>query len=248
MDDNSNDASPDELADDLNALIEKVKGFTFIPQRDYCVPDADTIPVETTLQNCHLIETNNFNKANGMVDRFVEHTINDDKLRHSFLQFFATKIELFNGAFTIFAEEGVSEENMHYAAHIANQFLDRDGNGSVYHKKLEEYLWAQIAHIAIFKSDSRDTTKKQYFEALKSSNYPMLAALQENEMEPRQPGLPGNDETIRMIFMNIQTLGWKYMDKTEEIDMRCDELDPANPLERFQNHTPNRLKHELNSM
>ena len=31
-------------------------------------------------------------------------------------------------------------------------------------------------------------------------------------MEPGLPGLPGNDETIRMIFMNIQTLGWKYID------------------------------------
>ena len=178
-----------------------------------------------TAKDCHTIEINNFAKDNGMVDRFVDHKITNDALRHSFLQFFATKIELFNGAFTIFAEEGVSEENMHYAAHIASQFLDPSGTGSVYNPKLEEYLWAQIAHIAIFKQSSRSTNKKAYFEALDSSKYPMLAALQENEIEPGLPGLPGNDETIRMIFMNIQTLGWKHLDVPE--------LDPAYSEERF---------------
>ena len=46
MDEDSDDASPDDLDSDLNDLIEKIKGFTFIPQRDYCVPDAvESTPV-----------------------------------------------------------------------------------------------------------------------------------------------------------------------------------------------------------
>ena len=212
MDENSDDATANELNSQLAELIERVPGFTFIPQRDYCVPDAVESPT-VTAADCHTVEINNFNKDNGMVDQYVDHQITNDALRHDFLQFFATKIELFNGAFTIFAEEGVSQENMHYAAHVATKLLDPEGTGSVYDAKLEEYLWAQIAHIAIFKKTSRHTQKKAYFEALSSSSYPMLAALQENEMEPGLPGLPGNDETIRMIFMNIQTLGWKYIDE-----------------------------------
>ncbi len=210
MDAGQDDATANELNSDLAQLIERVKGFTFIPQRDYCVPDVvESAPV--TAADCPTVEINNFSKDNGMVDQYVDHQITNDALRHPFLQFFATKIELFNGAFTIFAEEGVSQENMHYAAHVATKLLDPEGTGSVYDAKLEEYLWAQIAHIAIFKQTSRHTQKKAYFEALIGSSYPMLAALQENEMDAGRPGLPGNDETIRMIFMNIQTLGWKYI-------------------------------------
>jgi len=104
----------------------------------------------------------------------------------------------------IYAEKGVPDEKVLYAASIWAELLDNNEDGKVDDPFLLKVLREKNAFMPIFLKEESSSMKK-FFKNYKGEG--VSAVLWESEIDPSQPGHWGDDATIEEILHTINAVG-----------------------------------------
>ena len=168
---------------------------------NFCVDELITLPNPVTPEICPVVKD-----------------VGHDTQWHIYVwkQYFKRYTSILDGAFEVYGDSGVSDEDIIYVAKVAAHYLDSNGDGVVDNDVVAKNLRDHMAHIVIYSEtinfngyqmhlgpwESKDGLQAEFKDMKR-----WVSTLHVDDVNPLAPGDLGSDKTVDYVLQHIFMFG-----------------------------------------